>query len=166
LLPKKRFEAPNFMSQTELSEKIRQEFAAVAESAGCELLDSQFRGGVLHLVIDRPNGVTVDDCQTVSKQISALLDVEDFGPGRYVLEVSSPGLDRKFYSDRDYERFCGHKVRITWKDPEMVHKKTVVGTLAEYSPELQEIILDASQGGDSDRISLQNIVLARLEPEM
>ena len=154
------------MSQTELSEEIRQEFAAVAEDAGCDLLDARFVGGVLRLVIDRPGGVTVEDCQTLSKQVSALLDVEDFGRGRYVLEVSSPGLDRKFYRDSDYEEFRGSRVRITWKEREMEHKKTVVGTLAEYSPTAQEIVLVASEGNDSYRISLRNIQLARLEPEI
>lgn len=154
------------MSQTELSEKIRQEFAAVADGSGCELLEAQFKGGVLRLVIDRREGVTLQDCQTVSKQVSALLDVEDFGLGRYVLEVSSPGLDRKFYSDRDYERFCGRLVRITWKDREMEHKKTVVGTLSEHREDLQEVVLVAAQGNDSYRISLKNILLARLEPEI
>jgi len=154
------------MSQAELSEKIRQECTAIAADAGCDLLDSQFIGGVLRLVIDRPQGVTLKDCQTVSKQISAVLDVEDFGPGRYVLEVSSPGLDRKLYRKEDYERFTGSKVRVTWKDPEMTHKKTVVGTLSEYSPDLQEILLAACEGNDSYRIPLKNILVARLEPEI
>jgi len=166
LLPKKRFEASNLMSQAELSEKVRQECAAIAEDTGCELLESQFIGGVLRLVIDRPQGVTLEDGQMVSRQVSALLDVEDFGPGRYVLEVSSPGLDRKFYSEQDYEKFNGSSVRVTWKDPEMTHKKTVVGLLSEYSPELHEIVLVASQGLDTYRINLKNILLARLEPEI
>jgi len=166
LLPKKRFEASNLMSQAELSEKIRQECAAIAEDTGCELLDSQFMGGVLRLVIDRLQGVTLEDCQMVSRQVSALLDVEDFGPGRYVLEVSSPGLDRKFYSNQDYERFNGRRVRVTWKDPEMTHKKTVIGLLSEYSPDLQEIVLVASEGLDTYRINLKYILLARLEPEI
>ena len=164
--PKRWLEASNLMSQAELNEKIRREFTAVAEGAGCELLDSQFVGGVLRLVIDQPQGVTLADCQTVSKQISALLDVEDFGPGRYVLEVTSPGLDRKFYSKRDFDRFSGCRIRVTWKDPEMKHKKTVVGMLSQYSSELQEIVLEASEGDDSYRISLENILLARLEPEI
>ena len=154
------------MRQTELSEEIRQEFAAVAETTGCGLLDARFAGGVLRLVIDRPDGVTLEDCQTVSKQVSALLDVEDYGLSRYVLEVSSPGLDRKFYSDSDYERFRDRRVRITWKNREMEHKKTVVGMLAEYSSAPPEIVLVASEGNDSYRISLRNILLARLEPEI
>lgn len=154
------------MSQSELSATIREECAAIAEEAGCELLDARFRGGVLRLVLDRPEGVTLDDCQTVSRQVSALLDVEDFGPGRYTLEVTSPGLDREFYREEDYARFEGRRVRVTWKDPEMEHKKTVVGTLTEYSGDEREIALTATDGHDSYRILLENVLLARLEPEI
>ena len=153
------------MSQAKLTEEIRSELAAIAESIGCDLLDCQFKGAVLCLVIDRSDGVTLDDCQQVSKQSSAQLDVADFGFGRYVLEVTSPGLDRKFYSDGDYEKYCGKQVRITWKDPEMSHKKTVLGTLAEYSADLREIVVVSAPGDISCRILLKNIQLARLEPE-
>ena len=81
--------------------------AAVAARSGCELLEIETRDRLLRLVVDRPEGVTIDDCQAVGRQISALLDVEDFGDSRYTLEVSSPGLDRKLYGPRDYERFQG-----------------------------------------------------------
>ena len=73
------------MGQTELSETIRSGLEGIAESTGCELLEAQFRGGVFRLVIDRTGGVTLDECQSISKQASALLDVEDFGASRYVL---------------------------------------------------------------------------------
>ena len=153
------------MSQRELNEKIIQEIAAVAEASGCELLDCQFQGGLLRLVIDREGGVTLDDCQAVSKQASALLDVLDFSPGRYTLEVSSPGLDRRFYRESDYERFRGSKVRITWKSPEMEHKRTVVGVLAEYTSDLRQVEVEPADGSDTCRIDLRHIQLARLEPE-
>ena len=166
LLPKFWFEASNRMSQAKLTEEIESELSAVARSIGCELLDCQFKGGVLRLVIDRSDGVTLDDCQQVSKRSSAFLDVADYGPGRYVLEVTSPGLDREFYRESDYQTYCGKQVRVTWKDPEMSHKQTVVGTLAEYSAERREIVLVAAAGDDSSyRILLDNIQLARLEPE-
>ena len=154
------------MSQAKLTEEIVSELSAVAGSIGCELLDCQFKGAVLRLVIDRLEGVTLDDCQQVSKRSSAFLDVADFGLGRYVLEVTSPGLDREFYRDSDYEKYCGEKVRVTWKDPEMSHKQTVVGTLSEYSAERREVVLVTAPGdAGSYRISLGNIQLARLEPE-
>jgi ribosome maturation factor RimP len=165
LLPESWFEASNRMSQTELTEEIRSELAAIAESAGCELLDCQFRGGVLRLVVDRSGGVTLEDCQSVSRQTSALLDVVDFGLGRYTLEVSSPGLDRQFYRESDFERFCGEKIRVTWHDPEMPHKRTDIGTLVEYSADRGEILLTVSPGDETFQIPLKHIQLARLEPE-
>ena len=154
------------MGQIELSEKIRQELASVADYTGCELLDARFAGGVLRLIIDRPDGVNLEDCQTVSKLASALLDVEDFGSSRYVLEVSSPGLDRQFYGEGDYERFSGRKVRVTWKEPEMEHKQTVIGILKTYQPDRRQITLEASEGDNVYTITLQNILMARLEPEL
>jgi hypothetical protein len=78
------------------------ELAAIAESVGCELVRVEFKGGVLRLMLDREPGserlgVSHEDCANVSRQASALLDVVDFGPARYTLEVTSPGLDRPLY---------------------------------------------------------------------
>jgi len=72
---------------------------------------------VLRIYIDVEDGVTVDDCEIVSQQISALLDVEDPIPGSYLLEVSSPGLDRPLFTLEHYRRFVGHKVRLNLSRP-------------------------------------------------
>lgn len=154
------------MSRVDLSADLWHEFAAVARGSGCELLDCGFKGGVLRLVIDRTDGVTLNDCETVSKQVSAILDVADFPSQRYVLEVSSPGLDRKFYSPEDYQRFCGRRVKVTWKDVTMEHKATVVGNLERYSSGDEAITLADCPGGKRYTILLKNIELARLEPEL
>jgi ribosome maturation factor RimP len=155
------------MGHKEIEAELETELAEVAASAGCQLLECEFVGGVLRLTLDRPGGVTLDDCQTVSKQVSALLDVADFGPGKYVLEVSSPGLDRKLYGPRDYERFAGRQVRITWRDPETGRKQTVVGDLTGLLPEDgAEVALVDSATGEEIRILLKYIELARLEPEL
>lgn len=155
------------MGHKEIEAALETELAEVAASAGCELLECEFRGGVLRLTLDRPGGVTLDDCQTVSKQVSALLDVADFGPGKYVLEVSSPGLDRKLYNARDYERFAGRKVRITWRDPETARKQTVVGDLTGLLPgDEARVALVDSAIGEEITILLKNIELARLVPEL
>lgn len=97
-----------------LKEELRLEIAATAERSGCDLLDVQFGGGVLRVVLDREEGVNLTHCETVSRELSALLDVEDFGLGRYVLEVTSPGLDRPLYGPEDYERFAGSMAKVTW----------------------------------------------------
>ena len=70
------------------------EIERIAEASGCELWHAEVKGGVLRLYLDKPEGVTLSDCEHVSKLVSAYLDVVDFGKSRYVLEVSSPGLDR------------------------------------------------------------------------
>ncbi|MGB5658578.1 MAG: ribosome maturation factor RimP [Thermoanaerobaculia bacterium] len=141
------------------------ELADVAETSGCQLLDCELKGTVLRLTIDRPEGVTIDDCQVVSRQASALLDVADFGSGRYLLEVSSPGLDRKLYNDEDYDRYLGSKVRISWRDPDMSNKKTTVGILETFDRTQKEVAMKDASTGESLTISLKQIDSARLEPE-
>ena len=81
------------------------------ELVGLELL-GRGRGMIVRLYIDQPGGVTLDDCQRVSRQVSGLLDVEDPIPGPYTLEVSSPGLDRPLFKEEHFRRFAGHEVRI------------------------------------------------------
>ena len=149
-----------------LDSEILGELEELARRAGCELIHCEFKGGVLRLVLDRPEGVTLDDCQTVSKQASALLDVADFGSGRYLLEVSSPGLDRPLYSEQDYERFVGRTVRVTWQGDSMAHKKTVVARLKGFSAEpAKEVTLMDEATAESYTIPLKFIKLARLEPD-
>jgi ribosome maturation factor RimP len=149
-----------------VDDDLERELAAVAASAGCELVHAEFRGGVLRLFIDRPEGVTLADCEAVSKQVSALLDVLDFGAGRYLLEVSSPGLDRQLYRARDYQRFVGRKVRVTWF--EGGGKRTVVGRLEAFDPAGGGTATVAEEGAPaaSHVIPLADVAVARLEIEI
>src|SRR5947208_9517084 len=103
-------------------EHVRQIAERVAASNGLELLDVEFRGGgksrMLRVFIDKPGGVTHEDCANLSREVSTILDVEDAVPGgSYLLEVSSPGLDRKLVRPADYVRFAGSRVRIATRDP-------------------------------------------------
>jgi ribosome maturation factor RimP len=103
-------------------DRIRQMAEGVAGSEGLELVNLEWAGplgrGVLRLIIDRSDGaVSHRDCETVSRQLGTLLDVEDAVEGRYVLEVASPGLDRKLYKPADYERFRGRRVKVRLKRP-------------------------------------------------
>lgn len=154
------------MAQWEVDEELVAEFGEIASDSGCELLETEYKGGVLRLTIDHPDGVTHDHCQNISRQISSLLDVSDFGNARYVLEVSSPGLNRKLYSPADYERYVGRLVRVTWKSPNMEHKKTVVGHLSSFSPTEREIDLQEQDSDTRYNISMNDIRIARLEPEL
>lgn len=154
--------------RTDLAPELVEEIAAVAESAGCELVHAEFKGGVLRLVLDRPEGITHAECETVSKQVSALLDVVDFGSQRYVLEVSSPGLDRPLYRPQDYGRFAGRLVKVTFHDPRGGGKRTLVGRLEAYrrGEGGDEVDVTDQDTGSRYIIPLKNIELARLEPEL
>lgn len=144
------------------------EIAAIAQARGCELYHLEFKGGVLRIFLDRPQGgVSIADCEVVSKQASALLDVVDFGDRSYTLEVSSPGLDRQLYRPRDYERFQGSRVRVTFHT-DAGDKKTVVGRLAAYRPagggEID--LADTDRDGSITTLPLDSIKTARLEIEL
>ncbi len=148
--------------------EIREGVEAAAESSGCSVIEAAFHGDRLQIVLDRPEGITVSDCETVSKKVSAFLDATDFGPDRYILEVSSPGLDRKLYGADDYVRFTGRRARLTWRDPER-GKRTDRGRLSAVEPGTEagheEVVLTLD-GGDDLRIPLTEVSEARLEIEI
>ncbi len=157
------------MNQSALDANLEAEFAAVAEGSGCELVHVEVLPGRLQVFLDRPQGVTIDHCQTISKQLSALLDVTDFGSKSYLLEVSSPGLDRQLYGPKDYERFLGTLVRVTFFTQEAPAKKTLVGRLEEYRPEGSgngAITVVEQDTGVRHDIRLSDIAKARLEIEL
>ena len=83
---------------------------------GIEVLPSR-NSNIVRVYIDSSSGVDVDDCANISRQISSLLDVESFLPEKYVLEVSSPGLNRKFFEISQYSAYIGEKVKISLKAP-------------------------------------------------
>jgi ribosome maturation factor RimP len=109
--------------KTPVSDKTTREIGAIAEERGCRLLAVESAGAgrftVLRLVLERLDGsaVSVEDCESVSREASAVLDATDEIPHRYTLEVSSAGLDRKIYSLEDAERFVGRRVRVKTESP-------------------------------------------------
>jgi ribosome maturation factor RimP len=103
-------------------EKIREIVGRVAGTFGVELVEVELKGGgkarTLKITIDKPEGVTHEDCANVSRDLSAILDVEDaVAGGSYLLEVSSPGLDRKLLTAEDYRRFAGSRVKLMTREP-------------------------------------------------
>jgi ribosome maturation factor RimP len=119
-----------------LSEELTHRLTRLAESEGIELLAVEIAGTARHplvrLVIDRENGgVGLADCEGVSRQASTLFDAYDPFPGAYTLEVTSPGLDRKFYSDKDFVRFAGQMVRVRMR-PNWPSPRAFTGVLVEY----------------------------------
>jgi ribosome maturation factor RimP len=116
-------------------EKIRDAAERVARSEGLEVVDVEWKVGkqrFLRVYLDKPEGVSHGDCERVSQQLSVILDVEDLVPGpSYVLEVSSPGLDRKLHRPEEYQRFAGRLARISLNEP-VENSKFFEGRLAGY----------------------------------
>ncbi len=104
-------------SETLIAEMIAPTVTALGlELWGIEHI-GQGKHSVLRIYIEKEQGVTIDDCAQVSRQISALLDVEDPIPGEYTLEVSSPGLDRPLFCLQQYEQFAGNEVELRMRTP-------------------------------------------------
>ena len=133
----------------------------VVNGLGFELVGVEFDGRqrVLRVYIDSPDGITLDDCSRVSHQLSGLLDVEDPIPGRYQLEVSSPGLDRPLSSLAHFERFKGETVRVQLERP-IEGRRTFKARLLGVEDDC--VIL--SEGGTTLRIPYEAIEKARLVP--
>ena len=103
-------------------EHVREVVNRVAADLGLEVVEVDLRGGgksrMLRVVIDRPGGVTHEDCAALSREAGTILDVEDAVPGSsYTLEVSSPGLDRRLVKAADFERFTGSRVKLMTREP-------------------------------------------------
>src|SRR5512135_3667398 len=103
-------------------QKIQEIAERVAASSGLEVVEVDLRGGgkhrMLRFFIDKPGGVTHEDCADFSREVGTILDVEDAVPGgAYLLEVSSPGLDRKLWRPADFERFVGSRVKLMTREP-------------------------------------------------
>jgi ribosome maturation factor RimP len=147
-------------------EKIRAIAERVTRSEGLDLVDVELKGGrsnpLLRVYIDKPEGVSHADCQLVSEQLSAMLDVEDPFPASYTLEVSSPGLDRKLSKPSDFQHFAGRRARLVLR--EVTGSNHVVeGRLAGFDAGRVKL---ESEGGELQEIELSNIRKAQLIVQM
>ena len=153
----------------EIPARIEEQIQRIVESEGLELVHIDYRkqghGYLLRVDIDKDGGVTVDDCQLVSQQVSTWLDVEDPIPAEFELQVSSPGLDRRFYKTSDYNKFIGRLVRVkTSKPVRGLH--VIVGRLKEFDGQTV-VVTDAAVKKDPDyAIPLAEIKETRLEVEL
>jgi ribosome maturation factor RimP len=171
-------------------DKVRQIAERVAGSSGLEVVEVEVSGAGKHRtlrvfidrpgaapVVDRPDGVTHEDCSRFSREFGTIVDVEDAFPGgSYVLEVSSPGLDRKLTKAADFERFRGQRVKLMTRQP-VNNNRHFEGKLESF--ENGKLLLDLSTGrvnkkkmrpkeGESSRIEieLRNVEKANLVPEI
>ena len=146
-----------------LDQAVIDKLAAIAADEGLEMLAAEMVGNgpkaVLRLVVDGPDGVNLDQCSAVSRQASALLDVEDPIRHAYTLEVSSPGLDRKLYGPGDYDRFAGRRVKIRMQ-PGFREVRVVTGELIGIE-DRSVLVHDDSRGHLS--LPLDEVFEARIE---
>lgn len=156
------------LNDTQQLEKLHALIAPVCQAHGLELVDARFvtdRGPVLRVMIERPgqapghSGVSLADCQAVSRDLSTVLDVEDgsLPRGAYRLEVGSPGVERPLFSRRDYERFAGREVHVRTNRP-FDGRKRLQGMLRGVTGD--DIKLDV--GGQELTVPLSEIAKANL----
>ena len=114
------------------AERLRRLLEPSVVGLGYELVGVELQGqgvrSLLRLYIDRPEGVTLEDCERVSRQVSGVLDVEDPIRGAYTLEVSSPGLERPLFTPAHFDRFAGERVKVKLDVP-VEGRRSVTGVL-------------------------------------
>ncbi len=135
----------------------------VAASLGVELIEVEHAGGrkrqVLRLYIDKPGGVGLADCQRVSREVEGRLDAEDVIGSPYLLEVSSPGLERPLRRPVDFRRYVGRRVRLRLRGSQEGARK-VAGVLRGIEG---EVVAVETEGGERRSFSLGEIAKANLE---
>ncbi|HOP41177.1 MAG TPA: ribosome maturation factor RimP [Geobacteraceae bacterium] len=158
------------MTHNNVAEKIENIAQPLIAALGMELVEVEYkregRQMVLRLYIDKPDGITLDDCAAVSRELSALLDVEDVIPGKYTLEVSSPGLNRPLKSLDDFNRYTGRLVKIKTFAPIVDDagnlRKTFLGELLCVDGDMVRLKL---REGQTASIPFSGIAKANLEFE-
>src|SRR5206468_10301359 len=166
-------------------DRVREIGERVAASSGLEVVDVELRGGgksrMLRVFLDKPAagtdplaGVTHEDCANFSREFGTILDVEDVMPGgSYLLEVSSPGLDRKLTKPADFERFRGHRMKLMTRQP-VNNNRHFEGNLESF--ENGKLVLDMSaarrkmrpKDGQAPKVEIElaNVEKANLVPEI
>jgi ribosome maturation factor RimP len=136
--------------------------APAVTGLGYELVDVQQSsgGGLLRIFIDKPGGITLEDCATVSRHMTRVLAVEGIDYER--LEVSSPGLDRPLRKGADFARFAGHKAEVRMRTPDATGRRRFVGILRGAQDGRVEMELE----GHKVQLALEDVERARLVPEL
>jgi len=144
-----------------VEEKVKELLLPILEERDFKLVDIEFipsKRPILRIYIYNPEGTSIDDCEWVSKRIGALLDVEDLIDKAYILEVSSPGLDRKFKNIEEYDIFKGKDVVVKTKEP-INEKKVFKGTLLGLEDEKVKI----KENEETVEILLENVSQTKLD---
>ena len=147
--------------------RIREIAERVTAREGLELVHVEVASGrnpILRVYIDKPGGVTIDDCASVSQRISLILDVEDPIPNQFTLEVASPGLDRGLYKESDYERFAGLACHVKLSEA-LNGQRNFHGKLIGLDREGEVAAVVEEENGKRHRLPLAKIVKANVEIE-
>jgi len=146
--------------------KIEEMAENIAQSEGMEIVHIEFvpegKKWILRIYIDKEGGVGIKDCQKISKQLSYELDVEDLIPHSYVLEVSSPGINRIVSKKRDFKKFSGEKIKVVLKG-DLGGKTKIEGTLKGMD-EKDNVIVETEEG--ETKIPFPQIKKANLKREI
>jgi ribosome maturation factor RimP len=141
------------MAERALQDKLTELLSPEISAMGFELIELDFSRGLLRLTIDKPAGVSLDDCVAVNRRVSLLLDAEDPIQGSYRLEVSSPGLNRRLKTLKDFEHFSGRKAKIVTN--EGTYRGTIKGLAGD------NVLLDCE--GSELSLHVTDIVKANLD---
>ncbi len=156
------------MKRVEIEKRTEELVLEIIKGTEIELWDVEYvkEGSEFYLrvYIDKPGGITIDDCVEVNRALNPKLDEEDFVEEAYTLEVSSPGLTRKLKKDRDFEKSIGKLVHIKLYKAESGSKE-FIGRLVSFDEE--KIVIKSDDGDDGSEVSLDrsNVSSARLEFE-
>ncbi len=159
-------------------DRVKEIAERVASSSGYEVVEVELHGSGkarrLRIFIDKPQGVTHEDCANFSREIGTIIDVEDVIPGgSYVLEISSPGLDRKLLTPADFERFQGSLVKFSTHEA-IDGNRHFQGRLVQFDGGELTVDLDAGagkkkvpgQGSGRLKVAFSNVEKAQLVPEL
>lgn len=158
-------------------DKVREIAERVAHSSGLTVWDVEMKGSganrILRIFIDKPDGVSHEDCSAFSREASTIFDVEDaVSGGAYVLEVSSPGLDRRLFKPEHFARFAGSLIKFSTREP-VNGSRHFEGRLVGFADERLTVDLDQvasrkkakAQGAGTIVVSFSNVEKASLVPE-
>ena len=154
------------MNKSSVTEKVNEIAEKVAEKNNFELVRAEVVGSakepIIRIYIDKPQGITHDDCSKVSHEVGEFLDAGDFISSEYTLEVSSPGLERELYSLKDFEKFAGNLAKIKTRTP-INGQKNFRGRIKAV--ENDEIVFNDKTNGEV-RFPYETVAKANLEIDL
>lgn len=153
------------MGKSSVAQSVEDLITPALNTEGLELVDVEYKkegkDWALRVFIDKPGGITLQDCQATSHRVEDMIEIDGLIPSHYVLEVSSPGLDRLLKKEKDFLKYKGRRIRLTTFSP-INHQKKFKGTIQDCKEDT--LILEDRQ--KVVQIPLTNIAKARLEIEL